>query len=295
MTAPRDPDVLIAAFLDEGQTDLPDRTFDAVRRDIHQTHQRAVIGPWREPNMSMLARVAIAAVAVLAVGLVWVNFGPGQPGIGAQPTPTPTPTLTPTPSPTPTPQALPLDLAPLQSGTYVTPAPFPVRVTFTAPDGWKGALGSPVYAFVTTVNDSVGVMFGFIDQVVADPCDFDQGLVTPQVGPSVDDLATALTRMPGVTATLPTDVTLSGYAGKQLTVTAPTSFAGCNLWPEGYVLWQGPLGGNYAVDAGAVTRLWILDVDGNRLVIIQWATGRTAQERADVQAILDSIRIAPAN
>ena len=31
MTAPRDPDRLIRAFLDEGPTELPDRAYDAVR------------------------------------------------------------------------------------------------------------------------------------------------------------------------------------------------------------------------------------------------------------------------
>jgi hypothetical protein len=69
MTAPRNPDDLIRAFLGEGETDLPDRAFDAVRADIHQTRQRVVIGPWREPDMSTFARVAIAAIAVLTVGL----------------------------------------------------------------------------------------------------------------------------------------------------------------------------------------------------------------------------------
>ena len=61
MTAPRETDRLIRAFLHEGGTELPDRAFDAVRRDIHRTRQRVVIGPWREPDMSNLARVAIAA------------------------------------------------------------------------------------------------------------------------------------------------------------------------------------------------------------------------------------------
>ena len=70
MTAPRDPDDLIQAFLDEGLTELPDRAFDAVRAEIHHTRQRVVIGPWREPKMSIFARVAIALVAVVAVGLV---------------------------------------------------------------------------------------------------------------------------------------------------------------------------------------------------------------------------------
>lgn len=70
MTAPRNPDDLIRAFLGEGETDLPDRAFDAVRADIHRTRQRVVIGPWREPQMSTFARVAIAAVAVVAVGFL---------------------------------------------------------------------------------------------------------------------------------------------------------------------------------------------------------------------------------
>ena len=48
MTAPRDADRLIQTFLSEGETDLPDRAFEAVRRDIHRTHQRVVLGPWRE-------------------------------------------------------------------------------------------------------------------------------------------------------------------------------------------------------------------------------------------------------
>ena len=47
MTAPRDPDRLIRAFIDEGMTELPDRAYDAVRSHIDQTHQRVVIGPWR--------------------------------------------------------------------------------------------------------------------------------------------------------------------------------------------------------------------------------------------------------
>src|SRR5439155_13499714 len=86
MTASRDPDKLIRAFLDEGQTDLPDRVFDAVRHDIQRTRQRVVIGPWRVPNMNMFARVAIAAAAVVAIGFAWVNFGPSRagPSVGAQ-------------------------------------------------------------------------------------------------------------------------------------------------------------------------------------------------------------------
>ena len=65
MTAPHDD--LIRAFIAEGREELPDRAFDAVRGEIHRTRQRVVIGPWREPQMSNLAKVALAAAAVIAV------------------------------------------------------------------------------------------------------------------------------------------------------------------------------------------------------------------------------------
>ena len=54
MTAHRDPDRLIHAFLMEGQTELADQVYDAVRATIEQKRQRAVIGPWRMPNMNKL-------------------------------------------------------------------------------------------------------------------------------------------------------------------------------------------------------------------------------------------------
>ena len=45
MTAQRDPDRLIHAFLMEGQTELADPVYDAVRATIERKRQRAVIGP----------------------------------------------------------------------------------------------------------------------------------------------------------------------------------------------------------------------------------------------------------
>ncbi len=64
MTARRDPDQFIKAYLEEGLTELPDRAYDAVRSEIDHTRQRVVIGPWRVPNMNNFARFAIAAAAI---------------------------------------------------------------------------------------------------------------------------------------------------------------------------------------------------------------------------------------
>ena len=45
MTEHRDPDVVIATYFAQPMPDLPDRAFDAVRREIHGTRQRLVVGP----------------------------------------------------------------------------------------------------------------------------------------------------------------------------------------------------------------------------------------------------------
>jgi pimeloyl-ACP methyl ester carboxylesterase len=44
MTEPRAPGRLIRAFLAEGRSELPDRTYDAARASFDRTHQRVVIG-----------------------------------------------------------------------------------------------------------------------------------------------------------------------------------------------------------------------------------------------------------
>ena len=111
----------------------------------------------------------------------------------------------------------------------------------------------------------------------------------------MDDLATALANMPGLDATTPTDVTVAGFQGKQLTLTAPASFAGCTLAPGGNSrVWELPLGATNDMNPGDRDRVWILDVNGQRLVIqARESPGETAQAKAEAQAVLDSLRFAP--
>jgi hypothetical protein len=86
MSAPRDRDARIAAFFEASQPDLPDRTFDAVRRDIHRTRELIVIGSLREPDSILGARFVAAAAVVLAVGIALLNLRPVV-GPGGVPSP----------------------------------------------------------------------------------------------------------------------------------------------------------------------------------------------------------------
>lgn len=92
MTASRDPDRLIRAFLDEGLTELPDRAYDAVRSEIDRTRQRVVIVPWRTPRMSNVARLAIGVAAVVVVAVAGIALLSGRDSnVAAPSSPSPSP------------------------------------------------------------------------------------------------------------------------------------------------------------------------------------------------------------
>jgi hypothetical protein len=104
MTANRDPERLIRAFLDEGEERLNLPIYDAVRAGIEQKRQRAFIGPWRTPIMSKFLAIGLGAAAVVVIGVFLGAQLLGSPngGTGTGASPTPSATVEPTPVPTPT-------------------------------------------------------------------------------------------------------------------------------------------------------------------------------------------------
>src|SRR6476469_8400151 len=98
MNARRDPDRLIHAFLMEGQTELADQVYDAVRSSVERKRQRVVFGPWRTPFMNKLIPIGLGAAAVIVIALVgarWLGT-PAASGPGAAPTASPaSPTVSP--------------------------------------------------------------------------------------------------------------------------------------------------------------------------------------------------------
>jgi hypothetical protein len=276
-------------WLEDGPTELSDRVLQAALDEIHVTKQRRAWWPARRfRQMNTPIRIAVAAAAVFLIALVGVNLmarnGGGVGGPPAPPTPTPTPIPTVVASTAP---------SSLQPGTYVAGDPFLVRVTFTVPAGWEGNIGGPFLVNLDRPDGKGQVSFSVSPALYADPCQGDR-LQTQQPGPSAAELATALANLPGLQATTPTDVTLGGYQGKQLTLTAPASGSGCTPGTDGYAIWQLPLGAVNYVPPGNSDRVWILDVNGQRLVIdSQVSPSQTAVNTAEVQTVLDSIRLAP--
>ena len=70
MSATRDPDLLLQAFLDEGPEVLPDRALLAIADDVHRLRQRTSLGPWRLSTMrTLVASAAVLAIVVAGAGI----------------------------------------------------------------------------------------------------------------------------------------------------------------------------------------------------------------------------------
>jgi hypothetical protein len=176
----------------------------------------------------------------------------------------------------------------------------PLRVTYEiAAEGWSFWYGAMKESDVGHSAVSIAT----VTNLVTDGCT-DHDPQVPPVGPSVDDLATALTQLAPFEVTAPpTDVTLLGYSGKHLVLTVPDlpvaadgAFADCA--DEGTLhSWISPnQGGSFwgYSEPGHREEFWILDVDGTRLVLQKnGSPGTPAQDLAEQQAIFDSIRIEP--
>ena len=108
-----------------------------------------------------------------------------------------------------------------------------------------------------------GAYFGFYrgGKLFSDPCltDEDAEADVP-VGPTVDDLVTALVDHPSLDVTDPVDVTLAGYSGTYLDLQVPDDISAVR--PTGpwtcHIYAQGP---------GQRWHMWILDVDGVRVLV----------------------------
>ena len=106
---------------------------------------------------------------------------------------------------------------------------------------------------------------------------------------------TALVDHPDLDVTSPVDVTLGGFSGQYLELRAPanTTTRSWDWTPTGAAIfvWEP---GIYAQGPNALWRIWVLDVDGVRVVVrADSFPGTSPQVQAQLAAIVDSIQIEP--
>jgi len=255
-------------------------------------------------GLPRMAAAAAAATLVVIIGLALFNLSPNV----GQRTQSPSPTAISTPAALPTPGP---NLVTLAAGTYATGPDFPVRVSFTLTPGWHpDAVGAH---HVAVGREDVNFAIMTVLNVYTNPYGDPNPLAAPPVGPSVDDLVTALTQLPMTESGTVSDVSIDGSQGKSFDL--HVQFSGGNLYAQN--LWKASLdyeGDGFSADGRQQLRVYVMDVQGQRIVFVtsyadlecnlvvgtiddSWVCNRGPNAdayKAELQTIVDSIHILPA-
>ena len=176
----------------------------------------------------------------------------------------------------------------------------PLRIALSLPAGWKawkfGVFPEQEGAEPPTGR---GLSFWLVDNIYADPCRWEEGVLDPPPGSSADDLAAALAEQRGRYATAPTTATLSGRAAVEMELTVPPDlrFSSCSRerghayvisWPQRYP----PGGSRYHQGPGQHDHLWILDIDGDRLVVdASFFPATSESDRSELFEMAESVEV----
>jgi len=286
MSSTTDFDRHARAWLEDGPTELSDRTLEAALAEIHLTRQRrAVRVPWRYPLMPALTRTsglaAVALVAVIGTGAIVALNAKAPDGSGGQPTLAPTPLAT---SASPTVAASPAARAvrmPVQGDA--------ASWTVSLPPGWSSAGQLGWYASQGPAGPSgIAVAATGAVNVPGDPCD-GTGKVSDAASPA--DVVAGLVAREDLTVSTPVATTLSGYAALQVDVEVPADISAC----DSYIIFAEPDGsGFYAQGPSNRLRVWVVDIDGRPTAFFVESFAATpATDVAAAQQIVDSIVITP--
>jgi hypothetical protein len=202
-------------------------------------------------------------------------------------------------TPAASPQAIPSqDEAALTAGPYIFDnaylgfpgKPFP-NIEISVPDGWT-SFGYGVHRYNETQR-YLAVSFWNVEDVYANGCQGFGPKIHP--GPTADDLAAALAARPLRNATTPVAVSLGKYHGKYLEWSVPVDIHFSDCDGSSLRSWTASNGGDrYQQGPGQVDRLWILDIEGSRLVIdVTYMPAASSPDQAELGKVADSITFKP--
>ena len=190
----------------------PDWVLRSALQTIDDTPQRRVVirVPWRSTSMNTFAKVAIAAVVVIAVGAFGLSLlrPSSSSNVGGQPTASPSPTPSPSPSPSPDPSAPP----PL-GGTFTSSVH---GISMSYPTGWVTAPATGPWTGAIALDFQSPTIDHIYDAVLQDHLFLDVAS-QPLGGKAGDAWVTDLVADPneGCGAATPTEpITVNGASGR---------------------------------------------------------------------------------
>jgi hypothetical protein len=234
-------------------------------------------------------RLIAAAAAVVVVALIGYQFLVAPNIGGPGPTMTPEPTAV-EPTATPLPRLGTQEL--LAAGRYrvLNAGIRPTEVTVEVPAGWSSSGNWVVIGpRGNDEPDGMAIRFYTIPNLAANPLSHAEGNLDPPVGPTVDDLVQAIVTHPGWTATEPTDITIDGRAGQLVSIMIPLDVE--LPADDTFYLYTEPGGGIWGWAPGQTFDWYIVDVDGQRLIIDAFHYPETSEEDLAAQrAVVESVQ-----
>jgi hypothetical protein len=181
----------------------------------------------------------------------------------------------------------------LEPGRYVFSSSDPAldashRITAEVGDGYSG------FDSVAVTGAQGSVITLAVDEVYADPCRWQGSLVDRSAIASTDGVTAAIAGQRGLSVSNRAAVTVDGFDGTyfERVVPAQIDMSTCDL--RQFRVYRSPEFGGRHLQDGQLQLLWIVDVDGAPLVIdATLDEGASAQVRAELERMVDSIRIDP--
>ncbi len=281
----RDVTRAIRSWLDEDRHEDASRIAAAVLDRVEATPRRRP--SWwparRTPTMNKIFGLAAGAAAVVAVTAVGINLLPWNGSGAGGPQPSPSPTAVPrVPS-----------SGSIEPGTYlVTDGDSTFRVTF--PAGWDVVDGQD---FRKHRDQRGELSFGIYSRdinVWPDSCATRE--LPPSTGPTADDLVAALLAQENSDVSEPAEITIDGLPGVRLDVSVPEGLDTAACVPEALRIWSDAAdnANRLAFGGPGTTPIYIVETPSGRIVL---GTGAdpvaTAPDKAELQAVLDSIDFEP--
>jgi hypothetical protein len=300
MNTQNDTDVVVRRWLDEGVTVMPQHVLNGALYEIASTRQRYPTDTWHAFILAHLGKVA-AVVVALMIGL----YALGSYVVTAPPTPgpsVPVASVSPTPSAEVSSSPRPFQLS--GSGAldpnsrYAIDGLLPARITFSVPGGWYYG-GYQLREAIALRHDYTGaIWFGQPANVFQDACHWRLGPKDPPLGPTAFDLAEVLRAIPALQPSTPQAVSFGSFSGLRMTIRDGEPASGCDedrlgVFFNTWSYWP-MLRDSSDLEGPRQSTLYILDVDGSRLVIeLQRTDDAGSYVNEELQQILGSIEITP--
>jgi hypothetical protein len=280
----RDPDAIIAAWLEDGPNDISTETRRAIMTGLRVLPRRRT-GPLGGIPMPFFMRVAAAGLAVVAlISFAILNLPNAGPGPGGVASPSPSASVTPTPTAASSAAVDPRTPSPLDGVASEFPHPFSYRLMPN--ENLVVSVSDPTfYQFRVPKPGTDGWGNAIIVRLItggrSDPCSEASPIVPLTGGPA--SVVSYLRGSPGLIVGNDVPISVSGMPAARVAIAPKGPTPECSdlwLWAE-----EGSFTQNASWNSSA--ELTIVNVAGDHVVIM--AIGDTAWQSAS-RTFVDSIR-----